>query len=194
MQQCDIIECDTFYIVAKGERGGQKKRNEEKRQWESEVWCQWGQLLVQPAARRGWNLRLAQPQDRAKGEGREKETQVWERERECPSKRKKAKYAGSKQSKPTKKCRWREENVEILTWEMKCSGANKVRVKVCVKEQWCGEERVMCLGRERKGKGVGEHALFGLSLDAGLAFLRHTQTHPGAVSTYHTPRDRKNMA
>lgn len=51
-------------------------------------------------------------------------------------------------------------------------------------------------GRERKGKGVGEHALFRLSLDADLVFFffRHTLTHPAAVTTYHSPGDRKNMS
>lgn len=170
-------------------RKGMKRRGSEKVKYgvnEGSCWCS-----LQPDEAEIWDSHNHRTERRERAERKKHKC---EKERECPSKRKKAKYAGSKQSKPTKKCRWREENVEILTWEMKCSGANKVRVRVCVKEQWCGEERVMCLGRERKGKGVGEHALFGLSLDAGLAFLRHTQTHPGAVSTYHTPRDRKNMA
>lgn len=53
-------------------------------------------------------------------------------------------------------------------------------------------------GQERKGKGVGEHALFRLSLDASLVFFlfffHHTLTHQAAVTTYHSPGDRKNMS
>lgn len=51
-------------------------------------------------------------------------------------------------------------------------------------------------GRERKGKGVGEHALFRLSLDADLVCdeKKKKLTHPAAVTTYHSPGDRKNMS
>lgn len=58
----------------------------------------------------------------------------------------------------------------------------------------------MCLCRERvrrKGKGVSEHALFGLTLDAGFAPLclaHNTASRSDIYRHLHTPGDGRNMA
>lgn len=77
----------------------------------------------------------------------------------------------------------REENGVILAWRMKCSRANTIcknGVIACVKDKWCVVvKKGLCvwLGSRQEGKGVSEHALFGLTLDAGLASLRLAQKH-----------------
>lgn len=47
-------------------------------------------------------------------------------------------------------------------------------------------QRCVWVERLEKGKGVGEHALFGLSSDAGSAFLRHTNTPSSSVHLPHS--------
>ncbi len=96
----------------------------------------------------------------------------------------------------------REETGEILTWKVKCCGADtlcKNRVKVCVKETMCcGEEGVMCLGREpptEKGEGCEWACSVWTDIGCRLSFSPVSRTNtPSSSDTYHTPGDRKNMA
>lgn len=108
-------------------------------EWEEnavrKVWCQQGQLVAQPAARQGWNLRLVQPHSQAEGGGRGKETQVGEREWgiDCPPRRKKAKYAGSRQGTHVRKCTRRERQMEQYWHDRLSVGGQRKIVRVKLK-------------------------------------------------------------
>lgn len=176
--------------------------NEKKRQRENEVWCQWGQLVVQPTARQGWNLRLAQPQSRAEGGGRERNTSGRMRGRG-----REREYVHRGERKQNMQARGRASMQESLgeergNWRDTDTKGEVLQGKYNVWESsqsLCrGEEGVMCLGREpprEKGEGCEWACSVWTDIGCRLSFssVSHTNT-PSSSDTYHTPGDRKNMA
>ena len=161
----------------------ERKSMEWKENAMSKVWCQRGQLVVVlPAARQEWNLRLAQPQ--SPGGQRERETKVGERVRERPALQEK--ICRVEEGMHVRKCARRGKNGGDADRKLSWAGGlrRKIcsRVKNCVEEKWrvAQKKKRLCVWvgcrREREGQGVSEHALCGLTLDAGLARLSCTNT------------------